>query len=133
MKLNVTHAEILAGEVRKQIEEVAFSKKDVATEKIVDSFIKEYEALTKEREKAYEILKAIDAKKEIVVKNFNKKTGLNFYSGRTTKKEDFLNNIKQSKIPSVQQIKNKIVMKSLFGSEQEMQNFLQELVKEYSN
>lgn len=133
MKLNVTQAEILAGEVRKQIEEVALSKKDVATEKVVDSFIKEYETLSKEREKAYEICKTIDSKKDILIKNFNKKTGLNFYNGRTVKKEDFLNNIKQSKIPSVSQIKNKIVMKSLFGSEQEMQNFLQELVKEYSN
>ena len=44
-----------------------------------------------------------------------------------------MHNIIQAKIPSVQQIKNKIVMKSLFGSEQEMQSFLQELVKEYSN
>ena len=133
MKLNVTQAEILAEEVRKQIEEVSFSKKDGAAEKVVDSFIKEYESLTKEREKAFEICKIIDAKKDAVIKNFNKKTGLNFYSGRTAKKEDFLNNIKQSKIPSVSQIKNKIVMKSLFGSEQEMQAFLQELVKEYSN
>ena len=72
-------------------------------------------------------------KKDIIIKNFNKKTGLNFYNGRTAKKEDFMHNIIQAKIPSVQQIKNKIVMKSLFGSEQEMQSFLQELVKEYSN
>ena len=63
MKLNVTQAEILAEEVRKQIEKVALSKKDAATEKIVDSFIKEYEILTKEKEKAYEVCKAIDKKK----------------------------------------------------------------------
>lgn len=52
MKLNATQAEILAEEVRKQIEEIAKSKKDGAAEKVVDSFIKEYETLSKEREKS---------------------------------------------------------------------------------
>lgn len=135
MKLNVTQAEILATEVQKQITEKALAKKDAALEKqIKEACFK----INKQLEKIKVAEKIVDGlkeeRKETIKKiNENFKLGIYQYLSVPLDEEAEIKKYKSAQVPSTQEIKNKIVMKSLFGSEQEMQEFLQALISEYTD
>ena len=138
MKLNVTQAEILATEVQKQIQEKTLAKKDAALEKKIKLAVDK-------RNKAAQQLVALKeelAKKEkeysLFIEKLNKDNSISldcssYRANNPVDSEKIIKDLKLKSVPSVQQIKSKIVMKSLFGSEQEMQDFLQALINEYAD
>jgi len=138
MKLNVTQAEILATEVQKQIKEKALAKKDAALEKQIKNAVEKRNQIAKQlfnlkqevekKEKGYRLLIAKLNKENDISLNNN-----TYLVDKDVNYEQVLMDRKLKSVPSVQTIKNKIVMKSLFGSEQEMQEFLQALINEYTD
>ena len=138
MKLNVTQAEILATEVQKQITEKSLAKKDAALEKQIKNAVEKRNQIAKQlfnlkqevekKEKGYRLLIAKLNKENDISLNNN-----TYLVDKDVNYEQVLMDRKLKSVPSVQTIKNKIVMKSLFGSEQEMQEFLQALINEYTD
>lgn len=135
MKLNVTQATILAGEVRKSIVDTISNKKDLELNKIIQKFLKDKEVLSKKTKSLEEQYKKAKEEHEKHIGEFNRRyktdlyTFFAAYSNLTEK--DILQKINNKKIPSLDTIKNKIIMKSLFGTEKEMKDFLDNLIKEY--
>lgn len=137
MKLNVTQAEILATEVQKQIKEIALVKKDAALEKQIKAAV---EKRNKSARQLFSLKKELEEKEKeyrLFIETLNKDNDIDlstntYMTDKDVNYEGVLRSRKLKSVPSVQEVKSKIVMKSLFGSEQEMQDFLQALINEYA-
>lgn len=130
MKLNVTQANIIASEVLSQIKKNKKPNKEL--EKKVKTFLDKYE-------KDSAVINDLENKKQELQKKRNQFIA-NFYRSfnlsRTyipvAKVENIIQEIENKSIPTQSEIYNKIVMKSLFTSEKDMQDFIKTIVEEYT-
>jgi hypothetical protein len=130
MKLNVTQANILAQEVVNEIKKSKKPNKEL--EKKVKVFLDKYEKDSK-------VISDLESKKAKLVQertqfilNFYRSYNLNNSYIPVAKVENIVHQIESKLIPTKEEIYNKIVMKSLFATEQDMQNFIKEIVEQYS-
>jgi len=130
MKLNVTQANIVASEVLSEIKKNKKPNKEL--EKKVKTFLDKYE-------KDSAVINDLENKKQELQKKRNQFIA-NFYRSfnlsRTyipvAKVENIIQEIENKSFPTQQEIYNKIVMKSLFTSEKDMQDFIKTIVEEYT-
>jgi len=130
MKLNVTQANIVASEVLNEIKKSKKPSKEL--EKKVKTFLDKYE-------KDSAVINDLENKKQELQKKRNQFI-VNFYRSfnlsRTyipvAKVENIIQEIENKSFPTQQEIYNKIVMKSLFTSEKDMQDFIKTIVEEYT-
>ena len=130
MKLNVTQANIVASEVLSEIKKNKKPSKEL--EKKVKTFLDKYE-------KDSAVINDLENKKQELQKKRNQFIA-NFYRSfnlsRTyipvAKVENIIQEIENKSVPTQQEIYNKIVMKSLFTSEKDMQDFIKTIVEEYT-
>lgn len=133
MKLNVTQAEILANEIRNRILEQKNANVSQEVKQEIQQFIDETSTLSLAIKTLKEEIDVINDTSSKLEENFCKKMNLQrFYRYDNIDVESILKKILERSSPSTQEIKSKIIMKSLFGSEQEMQEFLAALVREYT-
>lgn len=132
MKLNVTQAEILATEIKNQIQKKVKEKVNENLIREVDEFVNEYSALNAEYETLRERTTNKGDEKNRLEQKFCAKMNISRFYNNNISSEMVLNKVQEQLSPSVKEIKSKIIMKSLFGSEQEMQEFLAALVREYT-
>jgi hypothetical protein len=133
MKLNVTQANILAAEVHKQITDKALTNKvNTELKKTIDKFIKEKKKVDERVQGAEDLLKSFKNERDKFVGDFIESItyGQRFIP-YTNKVEDIFKTLVSKRLPSQQDIYNKIVMKSLFASEKEFKDFIDSLIKEY--
>ena len=130
MKLNVTQANIVASEVLSEIKKNKKPSKEL--EKKVKTFLDKYE-------KDSAVINDLENKKQELQKKRNQFIA-NFYRSfnlsRTyipvAKVENIIQEIESKSTPTQSEIYNKIVMKSLFASEKDMQDFIKTIVEEYT-
>lgn len=130
MKLNVTQANIVASEVLNEIKKSKKPSKEL--EKKVKTFLDKYE-------KDSAVINDLENKKQELQKKRNQFIA-NFYRSfnlsRTyipvAKVENIIQEIESKSTPTQSEIYNKIVMKSLFASEKDMQDFIKTIVEEYT-
>jgi len=130
MKLNVTQANIVASEVLSEIKKNKKPSKEL--EKKVKTFLDKYEKDSK-------VINDLNVKRQELEKNRTKFI-TDFYRSfnlsRTyipvAKVENIIQEIENKSFPTQQEIYNKIVMKSLFTSEKDMQDFIKTIVEEYT-
>ena len=130
MKLNVTQANIVASEVLSESKKNKKPSKEL--EKKVKTFLDKYE-------KDSAVINDLENKKQELQKKRNQFIA-NFYRSfnlsRTyipvAKVENIIQEIENKSFPTQQEIYNKIVMKSLFTSEKDMQDFIKTIVEEYT-
>ena len=130
MKLNVTQANIVASEVLSEIKKNKKPNKEL--EKKVKTFLDKYE-------KDSAVINDLENKKQELQKKRNQFIA-NFYRSfnlsRTyipvAKVENIIQEIESKSTPTQSEIYNKIVMKSLFASEKDMQDFIKTIVEEYT-
>lgn len=132
MKLNVTQANILAQEV---VNEIKKSKKNsVELEKKIKVFLDKYNKDTEAIKKLAQKKETLEKERSKFIKGFYKQFGIekSYMYSNDNKITLLLEEIKNKSVPTVKEIYNKIVMKSLFKTESDMEQFIKTLVEQYS-
>lgn len=132
MKLNVTQANILAHEV---VDEIKKSKKNSADlEKKIKVFLDKYDKDTKVIKDLAQKKEHLEQERSKFIKGFYKQFGIekSYMYSSDNKFTLVLEEIKNKSVPTVKEIYNKIVMKSLFKTENDMEQFIKSLVEQYS-
>lgn len=132
MKLNVTQANILAQEV---VDEIKKSKKNsVELEKKIKVFLDKYDKDTEAIKKLAQKKETLEKERSKFISAFYKQFGIekSYMYSNDNKITLLLEEIKNKSVPTVKEIYNKIVMKSLFKTESDMEQFIKTLVEQYS-
>jgi len=130
MKLNVTQANIVASEVLNEIKKSKKPSKEL--EKKVKAFLDKYEKDTAVINNLENKKQELQKKRNQFIANFYRSFNLSRTYIPVAKVENIIQEIENKSFPTQQEIYNKIVMKSLFTSEKDMQDFIKTIVEEYT-
>lgn len=130
MKLNVTQANIVASEVLNEIKKNKKPSKEL--EKKVKVFLDKYEKDSKIINDLYVKRQELEKNRTKFVTDFYRSFNLNNTYIPVANVQNIINHIESKSIPTQNEIYNKIVMKSLFTSEKDMQDFIKTIVEEYT-
>ena len=130
MKLNVTQANIVASEVLNEIKKSKKPSKEL--EKKVKTFLDKYEKDTAVINNLENKKQELQKKRNQFIANFYRSFNLSRTYIPVAKVENIIQEIESKSTPTQSEIYNKIVMKSLFASEKDMQDFIKTIVEEYT-
>lgn len=130
MKLNVTQANIVASEVLNEIKKSKKPSKEL--EKKVKAFLDKYEKDTAVINNLENKKQELQKKRNQFIVNFYRSFSLSRTYIPVAKVENIIQEIESKSTPTQSEIYNKIVMKSLFASEKDMQDFIKTIVEEYT-
>lgn len=130
MKLNVTQANIVASEVLNEIKKSKKPSKEL--EKKVKAFLDKYEKDTAVINNLENKKQELQKKRNQFIVNFYRSFNLSRTYIPVAKVENIIQEIESKSTPTQSEIYNKIVMKSLFASEKDMQDFIKTIVEEYT-
>lgn len=126
MKLTNRQISVLAQTVLEKLKKTQKVKiKDEKHREIAKAFIQEYKAIDKQ-------IKELDEKRNVLSSKLNKDLGWTvgyFYSNLSI---ELILKGKPSELPSINDIEDKIVMESILDSGQDINSFVDKLVKELS-
>lgn len=127
MKLSQKQAELLAKEIRNRLLAQGVNEVSPLLKAKIEKFKEERDVLIEQKDKA-----------EAAIENHDKKLG-NIVGKENTKKircywdaDIIIEELEKANIPSLETIEGKIILKAMFVSADEMDKFVNELVKEFS-
>lgn len=127
MKISNKQATLLAQEIFERL-----SKSN--TFKVPAELVSKIKAFKKYRNKLQEDIKKLenelsehDKKLPSIVGKANSRNIRGYYD-----EDNILEKLEQANIPSIQQIEDKIILKAMFASEDDMESFVEKMVKEFS-
>jgi len=125
MKISQKQAELLAGEILKTLKKENVGEASPLMVARIEEFVEKREALLK-------ACKVADDAYEKHTKTLNKicPNIKRLYDGDST--DEIVRKIKESKIPSLDEIQNKIILKAMFATPEDLEAFVQSIVKEYT-
>lgn len=125
MKISQKQAELLAGEILKTLKKENVGEASPIVVARIEEFVEKRESLLK-------ACKVADDAYERHTKSLNKICpGIKrLYDGDSM--DEIVRKVKESKIPSLEEIQNKIILRAMFASSEDLEAFVQSIVKEYT-
>lgn len=133
MKLNITQAGLIAQEVHTAIKAKKEEANHSATKKKIESFLKQVEKNKKEYDEVNKKCQELSKRNSTYILEQGKNVGVKrAYITVSDTVDSILKEYISSSVPGVETIKNKIILKSLFSSEEDMKSFINSLIEEYT-
>jgi len=132
MKINKQQAELLAKEVIKQLEE---KKKIIPSEerKEIEAFLKKYNSLNNKYKKLNQLLNNLSSEKSQFTKEFfNKKQSNRYYLYDNELTVEKIYSLYSNEKLFLSDIRDKILLESMFTEEKDLQKFIDDLVQKFS-
>lgn len=132
MKINKQQAELLAKEVIKQLEE---KKKIIPSEerKEIEAFLKKYNSLNNKYKKLNQLLNNLSSEKSQFTKEFfNKKQSNRYYLYDNELTVEKIYSLYSNEKLFLSDIRDKILLESMFTEEKDFQKFIDDLVQKFS-
>lgn len=132
MKINKQQAELLAKEVIKKLEE---KKKIIPSEerKEIEAFLKKYNSLNNKYKKLNQLLNNLSSEKSQFTKEFfNKKQSNRYYLDNNELTVEKIYSLYSNEKLFLSDIRDKILLESMFTEEKDLQKFIDDLVQKFS-
>lgn len=132
MKINKQQAELLAKEVIKKLEE---KKKIIPSEerKEIEAFLKKYNSLNNKYKKLNQLLNNLSSEKSQFTKEFfNKKQSNSYYLYDNELTVEKIYSLYSNEKLFLSDIRDKILLESMFTEEKDLQKFIDDLVQKFS-
>lgn len=132
MKINKQQAELLAKAVIKKLEE---KKKIIPSEerKEIEAFLKKYNSLNNKYKKLNQLLNNLSSEKSQFTKEFfNKKQSNRYYLDNNELTVEKIYSLYSNEKLFLSDIRDKILLESMFTEEKDFQKFIDDLVQKFS-
>ena len=135
MKLNVTQSRMLAESIREEISKKLKKSNLENAEILTQRLLSSTKEIFSEIEKKEKEIKQLSDKVNKIINNFGEKNNVyvNFYDVKRNDSTSLIRVLSDKGIPTVDELHKKITLKALFSTEEDLQNFMNSIVKEYTN
>ena len=135
MKLNVTQSRMLAESIREEISKKLKKPNLENAEVLTQRLLSSTKEIFLEIEKKEKEIKQLADKADKILKNFGEKNNVyvNYYDVKRENSKSLIKSLAEKGIPTVDELHKKITLKALFSTEEDLQNFMSSIVKEYTN
>lgn len=127
MKLSQRQAELLAAEIRQRIIDSEVTTISPLLRARIEKFKEERDVLIEKKNKAEEAIDAHDKKLTGIVGKDNLKKIRKYWDV-----DNIIEELEKANIPTIEAIEGRIILKAMFVSAEEMDKFVNDLVKEFS-
>ena len=127
MKLSQKQAELLAGEIRQRLIDQNVNAIAPILRAKIEKFKEDRDALIELKNKAEENIDAHDKKLATIIGKNNLGKIRKYWDA-----DNIIEELEKANIPSLDTIEGKIILKAMFISAEEMDKFVNDLVKEFS-
>lgn len=124
MKISQKQANLLAKEIVRQLKAKKVQKVPDHIKSQLESFQRKRKQLIDKKDQVQEEIKTLDL---TLVKIIGKGTSISAYHTLS----QMIEKLEEKAIPREQEIEDKIILKSMFKSEEDMETFVNSIVKEY--
>lgn len=125
MKVSQKQASLLAQEILKELKNKKLFVVSDSLRAKVREFVSKREKLTAEKDRAEKQLDAHD-------ESFSKLTGSNRNVRMYWKEKMICEELEKGNVPSLSELEDKIILKAMFSSEDDMKIFIESVIKEYT-
>lgn len=133
MKLNVTQTRILAESIHQQIKDIVFAKElDGVVARDIKRFVDKAENLNKQLKELDKKRDELSKERKELIDNFNSNNDLSLWRSDTFTYETVTNSIKDKSVPKVDTIISNVTLKSLFSTDEELQDFINSIISKYT-
>lgn len=127
MKLSAKQSGLLAAEIRQRIIESGVNSVSPILKAKIEKFKEERDALIEKKNKAEEAIDIHDKKLTAIVGKENLKKIRKYWDV-----DNIIDELEKCNVPTLEEIESKIILKAMFVSADEMDNFINDLVKAFS-
>lgn len=127
MKLSQKQAELLAAEIQQRIIDSEVTAISPLLRAKIEKFKEERDVLIEKKNKAEEAIEAHDKKLSAIVGKDNIKKIRKYWDV-----DNIIEELEKANIPTIEAIEGRIILKAMFVSAEEMDKFVNDLVKEFS-
>jgi len=127
MKLSQKQASILATEIRQRIIDSDSTTISDTLRSKIEKFKQERDVLIEKKDKAEEAIETHDKKLTAIVGKDNLKKIRKYWDV-----DNIIEELEKANIPTIEAIENRIILKAMFVSAEEMDKFVNDLVKEFT-